>query len=524
MSDKTLTRRQLMKGAALTGGAALLAACAPAPAPGAAPAAPAAPAAAATAVPAATAAPVATEAPKATEAPAAAAATEAPKATEAPAAAGTSEMPFPMDDAAKNPLKITNDPIDGVFFDGGFGHDYIVYAGKLVEAVHPGVKAGVKPIVKIKEELQPLVVAGTPPDVIDNSGAGQFVTSDLVNDGQLMDLTELFEAPSWDTPGVKFKDTLSPGSQVSGVRFDGKQYGVNVAFTVSAIWYSKPWLAKANIKIPETWADFMTVLDGIKKEGKLAPWTYQGKYPYYMWGIVLAQLMYKSAGPKAILAIDNLEPNAWKNPDILRAVQDMYTLWDKGYIMDGTAGLTHTESQAAWLQGKAAFIPCGTWLENEMKKQTPSDFAMTAMGIPGYKDGKGDINAIKADGGEPFVVFAKGKNPKGGMEFLRAQLSRASAKYFAENVSSLMPVKSVTGLQASEGVKSAIALVEKAGVNTIIFALPDFYSSFQKEVLEPRTGELLTGKIKPEDFVAALQKKADEIAADPDIKKFKREA
>lgn len=492
MTNKTLTRRTFVKGSAIAGGTALLAACAPA-APAPAPAAPAA------------------------EAPAA----EAP-AAEAPAAA--MEMPFPMDDAAKNPLSIGTDPIDGVFFSGGFGHAYIEYAGKLVEAAHPGVKASVKPVQKVAEELRPRLVEGNPPDVIDNSGAGAFNNTDLYNDGQLMDLAELMEAPSWDTPGVKVKDTLFPGSQASLV-YDGKQMGLNVAYTVSAIWYSKPWLEQSGITIPETWEEYLGVLDGIKNEGKMAPWIYQGQYPYYMWGIVLNQLMYKAAGNDAMIAIDNLEPNAWKNPDILRAVQDMHALYDKGYIMEGTAGLNHTQSQAEWLNGKAAFIPCGTWLENEMKEQTPPDFNMTAMGVPGYKDGKGDIKAVAAGGGEPFVVFAKGKNPKGGMEFLRAQISRAASKYFAENVSSLMPVKMAGAeLNATEGVKSAIAIVENAGANIIEFNLPNWYSSFEKDALSPGTGELLTGVIKPEEFVEKMQKKADEIAADPDIPKFKREA
>lgn len=107
------------------------------------------------------------------------------------------------------------------------------------------------------------------------------------------------------------------------------------------------------------------------------------------------------------------------------------------------------------------------------------------------------------------------------MEFLRAQLSRSSAKWFAENVSSIMPVSGVTDLKATEGVKSAIAVVEKAGKNIIEFKIVDWYSEFSKEI-EQRTGELLTGVVKPEGFVDLMQKKADEIAANADIKKFKR--
>ena len=174
---KKISRRDFVKATAVGSGAVLLAACAPAAAP---------PTAVPTAVP----------------------------------AAPAMSLPFPMDAAAMNPLGIGTEPIDGVFFSGGFGHDYITYAGKLVEGVHPGVKVSVKPIQKVSEELRPRLVEGNPPDVIDNSGAGSFPTTDLVNEGQLADLTALMEAPSFDTPGVKFKDTLFPGSQSSLV-YDG---------------------------------------------------------------------------------------------------------------------------------------------------------------------------------------------------------------------------------------------------------------------------------------------------------------
>ncbi len=62
-----------------------------------------------------------------------------------------------------------------------------------------------------------------------------------------------------------------------------------------------------------------------------------------------------------------------------------------------------------------------------MKTVTPADFNMVVEGIPGYADGKGDQKGVFADGGETFVVPSKAKLPKHGMEFLRCQLSKASA-------------------------------------------------------------------------------------------------
>lgn len=474
---KKLARREFLRSAALTSGAAILAACTPAATPTAAP-------------------------------------------TQAAVVAVKPDLPFEVAADAMNPFGLSAAEVDGVFFAGGFGDDYIKYAATLQEKLHPGTTVKVQSIQKIAEQLQPRFVAGNPPDVIDNSGANMIPMADLVRDGQLTDLSELFEAPALDTPGKKFKDTLFPGSQASA-NFDGKQLGVNIAYTVSGIWYSKPAFEKAGYTYPKTWAEMLTLCEQIKKEGKASPWTYQGKYPYYIWGIVMNMLIYYSAGTSALVALDNLEPNAWSNPDVVRAVEDLYQLYDKGYILPGTAGLTHTESQTEWLKGNATFIPCGNWLENEMKTVTPADFNMVVANTPGYADGKGAQNDVNANGGETYIVPSKAKNVKQGLEYLRVLLSKDSAKYFAENVRAIMPVVGGTeGATLSDAVKSAVALA--SGGNPVIWNLPNWYSTFSKD-LETKTGELMTGTIKPADFITAMQKSADAVAADPDVKKFKRE-
>ena len=448
------------------------------------------------------------------------AATPAP--TTAPtAAAAQPNLPFEVAADAVNPFNLAPTEVDGVFFAGGFGDDYIKYAAKLQEQLHPGTTVKVQSIQKITEQLQPRFVAGNPPDVIDNSGANMIPMSDLVREGQLMELSELWNAPSLDTPGKTFGETIFPGSQTSAT-FDGKLYGINMAYTVSGIWYSKPKFEAAGYTYPKTWAEMLDLCETIKKEGKSAPWTYQGKYPYYIWGIVFNALIYYAGGDATLTKLDNLEPNAWSDPAVMRATEDLYALWDKGYIMQGTSGLTHTESQTEWLKGSATFIPCGNWLENEMKTVTPADFNMVVSNIPGYADGAGDQNAVNAGGGETYIVPSKAKNPKHGMEYLRCLLSKDSAKYFAENVAAIMPVTGGTeGAKLSDAVKSAVALAEGANGATVVMNFPNWYSSMSKE-LETRTGELMTGTIKPAEFTAAMQKAADTVASDPDITKFTR--
>ena len=440
----------------------------------------------------------------------------------APAATAGAGVGTTVTGEGANPFNLQAGEIDGVFFAGGFGDDYIKYAAKLVEQAHPGSTVKVQSVQKVTEQLQPRFVAGTPPDVIDNSGANLIPVTDLVAENQLMDLTPLLDAPSFDTAGKKFRDTLFPGSQDSTI-FDGKPYGINISYTISGIWYSKPAFDKAGYTYPKTWDEMITLSQAIKKEGKVSPWTYQGKYPYYIWGIVWNMLVYFAGGNDTMLKLDNLEPNAWSDPAVKRATEDLYQLWDKGLILPGTAGLTHTESQTEWLKGNATFIPCGNWLENEMKTVTPADFNMTVSNIPGYADGKGDQSAVNASGGETYVVPSKGKNPQGGMEYLRALLSKDSSKYFAENVRAIMPVVGGTeGATLSEGMKSAVALVDASKGATMQMQFTNWYSQLNKEI-DTHTGELMTGTIKPDEFISTMQKAADAVAQDPDIKKFKRE-
>lgn len=68
-------------------------------------------------------------------------------------------------------------------------------------------------------------------------------------------------------------------------------------------------------------------------------------------------LVYYAGGDDVIKKLDNLEPNAWSDPAVLRATEDLYQLWDKGYIMPGTAGLTHTEFADGMAEGQGGVHP-----------------------------------------------------------------------------------------------------------------------------------------------------------------------
>jgi N-acetylglucosamine transport system substrate-binding protein len=438
-----------------------------------------------------------------------------PKATATPVPPKL-DLPFEISPDAINPLNMP-EPVnaEGIFFSGGFGHAYIQFAADLFAKVHPGSTMSVEPIQGVGEKLRPRFVGGNPPDCIDNSGAGALDMGALISEGQLLDLAPLMAAPALDTPGKTVEQTFFPGSQDDRY-VDGKIYGLNIAYSVAGIWYSSTLFKDKGWTYPKTWPEMMSLCETIKTAG-IAPWTYQGKYPGYMIFGLLCGMMFKKGGIQVMIDIDNLADKAWYADAVVNSVKEMAQLAENKYIMEGTAGLNHTESQAEWLKGKAAFIPCGTWLENEMKDMIPTDFNMVIDQAPS------EGNGCLAAGGEPFIVPSKAKNTVAGMEYLRCLISKESAKYFAVNISSMMPVIGGTeGVTVSSGMESAVSMADACAGKTFPWMnYGGWYGDLGKEA-DAKMGDMLTGTITPDQFIEDVQKMADKVKSDPLVTKFTR--
>lgn len=132
------------------------------------------------------------------------------------------------------------------------------------------------------------------------------------------------------------------------------------------------------------------------------------------------------------------------------------------------------------------------------------------------------FNSIIARAGELYIVPSQAENVVGGMEFLRVLMSKASAQFFAENVGVIMPVEGGTeGVPLSPALESAITLVTAAQDDIFDYLFAGWYRTLMEETRD-RTGDLLTGRITPEEWIDAVQARADEVAADETIVKYER--
>ncbi|MEE6311747.1 N-acetylglucosamine/diacetylchitobiose ABC transporter substrate-binding protein [Plantactinospora veratri] len=423
----------------------------------------------------------------------------------------------------QNPLGVKEDaPLEVVIFNGGFGEEYAKAHQAMYTEKYPKATIKHSATQEINKTLQPRFVDGSPPDVVNNSGGGQIDFNGLVSQGALADLGELLDAPSLDIPGKKVRDTLLPGVVDVG-SYDGKFLVLSYAYTAYGIWYSTKLFADRGWQYPKTWDDHIALCKQIKAAG-IAPWTYAGKHPRYMsWPVISTAI--KFGGPDVAKAIDNLEPNAWKSEAMKTAADAWYQIVKDGFIMPGSPGLDHVQSQTEWCRGKAAFISCGSWLESEQAKVTPAGFNMSVAPTPSL--GAGDklpFEAMRGTAGEPFMVPAKAKNRAGGLEYLRTMLSMKGAQDFTRKVSSLTVVAGSTeGIDLPFGLSTVVKALDASGSNGFNWVYNNFYRKLERELVDAACGEFFSGRTTPAEFLDQCQKGADQIAGDSSIKKYKRQ-
>lgn len=403
-----------------------------------------------------------------------------------------------------------------VIFNGGLGDQWAKEDEAIFKAKHPNVTVNMSSTQKIKTEEQPKM-ATRPSDVVMNSGADSMDISTLVNEGAIEPLADLLAAPAWDSAGT-VADTLLPGTVNDGT-YQGKFYVVNVAYTVWGNWYNAALFEKEGWQPPKTFVEFFALAPKIKAKG-MAPYVYDAVHGYYPRWALMATI-WKSAGKQAVIDIDNLKENAWRADGVLSALEAWEKLVKDKLLLPGQ--LDHTQSQQAWLDGKAAFIQVGTWLKNEMAETIPPGFEMKLSDYWSLGAGDKAPNDVYAGAGEGIVVPSKAPNKAAAKEFLRAVLSKEGSARFAELTTSLASTRGSGDNVQDSALASANELMSNAPQDLVSVKFWSFYADLDKES-QNLSAELMAGRLTAQQFVDGMQGAADKVASDSSIKKQTRSA
>jgi N-acetylglucosamine transport system substrate-binding protein len=429
---------------------------------------------------------------------------------------GTSETTAPAGEVSEtNPFGVkSGTTVDAVIFNGGYGIDYAEFAGKQVEAKQSGVTVKVTPVTKVAQSLQPRFVAGNPPDVIDNSGAGAIGISTIRD--QLAELNDVIEAKNYE--GTVIKDTLYQGVTEPGT-FDGKFIVLNYALTVYALWYSASLFEENSWTVPKTYEEMLSLGEEAKGKDKyLLGWGKEAATYYQTMAIASA---IKEGGDEVRLSLENLKPDCWSLPPVQDVFNGLKKIIDAGYIKPGGSGTQFTAAQAQWSEAEQFILyPSGGWIENEMKKQTKSGFKMTGAPEPVVSSSpQMPYEALHSTAGEPYIVPSQGKNAAGGKEFLRAMLSRDAAVNFAKTKLASTIVKDTVPPDGfgSTALQSQIQMLDAAGSDVFSWNFVDFYGMNTDQLVVWNT--FLGGGSSVAELTKGLQEITDKVAKDDSIKK-----
>ena len=409
-----------------------------------------------------------------------------------------------------------NSAVDAVIFNGGYGIDYVEFAAKQMQTLHEGVTVKVSPSTQIAQELQPRFVAGDPPDLIDNSGAGNIGMATII--AQLEDLTSVIDAPNVE--GTTIRDTLFGGVLEPGT-FDGKLAAINYALTVYALWYSASLFEENGWTPPKTWDEAYEL--GVKAKEKdkfLFVWGKEAATYYQTLAICSA---IKQGGDEVRLSLENLKPDSWSQPAVQDVFNGMKKIIDAKMFKPGGSGTQFTAAQSQWSNDQDALLyPSGSWIENEMKDQTADglqdDRGARAHGRP--PSSSLPYKALHSAAGEPFVIPSQGKNVAGGKELLRVMLSKEAATNFAKTKLAPTVVKDTVPADGfgSTALVSQTKMLGDAGQDIFSWQFVDYYGMNKDQLVLWNT--FLDGKSSVADLTKGLQGITDKVANDSSVTKI----
>lgn len=376
---------------------------------------------------------------------------------------------YPENGLPKN-KKVT---LNMIFPMQGYGKEYFQYGIETFQKRFPNVKINVRWIdsglASYGNIIRPLFQTGNDDEMYDWF-YGVYDLPALVKAGKLEQQDDLWERTLYDRPHLKVKDVVLIERR-EYLSSDEHIYTPPLEMMVMGLYYNKKmfrdngWDEK-----PKDWHAFVNLCAKIKAKG-IWPMVMAGKYPNYFtyawWAIP-----YEVGGDKYRNDEYFLKPNVFISQSFLTMLKRMEDFAHKSYFHPGTISFDHTQSQMEFLQNKAAMIPNGTWIANEMKDVLPDGFEWGFMPFPGNDKPEQQKVVLVAPGANGYIWKNKPElNKKWTKEFNLWMLNLDIQKILAEN--GAIPIcrdfgsdpKQMEGFSPSAYV--ALEAIKEAGVRTI---------------------------------------------------------
>lgn len=314
-------------------------------------------------------------------------------------------------------------PIEVSLFGGGAGPEFYKSVAQEYQKQVSGSVIDLEVDPAIADKVRIRILEGHFPCVT-NAGVNIWA---LLEYGHLQPLDEWLDGPAWNGQG-SWRESFLPGS-LERYTYQGKTYGVPLVFVVWSVYYNKAVFREHGWEPPQTWPEFLALCEQAKGKG-VEPMAFQGRYSYYARALA-EHSFFHLAGREAHAALQSAPPGAYNRPEMKQALELVETL-SQNYFQKGALGMSHTEAQLEFFQGRTAMLMCGSWLYSEMQDNIPDDFELGAFALPLPVSELAQPGTSYNAGEGYFFVMKSSANPAGGADFLRFLTSQQMAGDFAQ--------------------------------------------------------------------------------------------
>lgn len=391
--------------------------------------------------------------------------------------------------------------VEVLSFQGGYGVDFFQDAAAQFNKTHPDVNVTVSGSPRAWDILVPRFAAGSPPDLTWPGWAMNL--RPIMMEGQIMPWDKYLDQPAYGVPGKTWRETFKPDLLKLG-QFGGKTFVLPYNIDAYGWWYDKALFDANGWTAPTTFEELLVLGEKLKAKN-IAPITFTGRYPVYLNNGIYYPWVISAGGIDAYKAAINLEPGAWLHPAFLTAAQQIMDLKKRHFFQGGCIGMNHTESQMELLVGRAAMIPCGSWIISEMKNLMPPGSELTYMKTPYFSNGKGDPTAVfVGTDGKGWMLPTKGQNHDAAAEFYRFISSPEETVRFTETKGTLTAVISERDPKLPRHLVKPYETIQAAGV-TWCNNIGDWYTELNTEI-ETGLVDMYNELITPQEFVVRVEK------------------
>ncbi|UFJ39924.1 ABC transporter substrate-binding protein [Brevibacillus humidisoli] len=369
---------------------------------------------------------------------------------------------------------------------------------KEFEKQHPNIKISMEAVADepMKDKLRVIMGGGSVPDIM-FSWSGEFARK-FVRSGAALDLTPyLREDAAWN-------DSFIPAS-LQPFSAEGKQYGIPLRFNGKFFVYNKQIFEKHQLEEPQTWNEFLDLLDKLKQAGETPIMLGNGS----PWAAIhyLAGLNQKMVGTDVRIKDYDPRTGEFTDPGYIKALEYLKELQDKQYFNDNVNSNSHDMATQLFYAEKGAmiYVELEEFPTVEKNIQVEWDF----FPMPEITEGKGNQHYITGapDG---FIVSSQTKHPQEAIMFLKFLTSKENAEKMVKQLGWPSPIVGATNDQtALKQVAEGVEVMKQAEgmaqwLDTDVHAkIADVYLS--------NIQLLLDGTKSPEEIMREVQAVAQEV-------------